>query len=150
MRISDWSSDVCSSDLAAHIGAAQIDEGIDPGNAGDHAAVLIGQGHRRLDFAHADPIELAGNTGPDLTGDIGHLTGGVLGVDRRHVASLLIDSIDNVAPLRCMRCQWRWSRFGRPLYRLLPENGRGLFETQRYGRLSTAPSGPRSDEHTSE
>src|SRR3546814_3378768 len=99
----------------AHIGAAHIDEGIDPGNAGDHAAVLIGQGHRRLDFAHADPIELAGNTGPDLTGDIGHLTGGVLGVDRRHVASLLIDSIDNVAPLRCMRCQWRWSRFGRPL-----------------------------------
>src|SRR3546814_5487110 len=105
MRISDWSSDVCSSDLAAHIGAAQIDEGIDPGNAGDHAAVLIGQGHRRLDFAHADPIELAGNTGPDLTGDIGHLTGGVLGVDRRHVASLLIDSIDNVAPLRCMRSE---------------------------------------------
>src|SRR3546814_10723147 len=62
MRISDWSSDVCSSDLAG-IEQAEDDEGADgeeggqldqrlEGDGQHHAAMLLG----RLHMAHAEQI----------------------------------------------------------------------------------------------
>src|SRR3546814_10927221 len=59
MRISDWSSDVCSSDLLHGIGAA----------AGDHrhAFGVVGAPQRRRDIAH------------DLLEGLGHMVEGAVG-----------------------------------------------------------------------
>src|SRR3546814_2572501 len=50
MRISDWSSDVCSSDLQADAGVAR--RALDQGVAGLDVAALLGG----LDHAHADAV----------------------------------------------------------------------------------------------
>src|SRR3546814_6491703 len=52
MRISDWSSDVCSSDLDLHeVEAAQGDSGGKAGEVADHAAAQRHQRCRALDLA---------------------------------------------------------------------------------------------------
>src|SRR3546814_3851094 len=78
MRISDWSSDVCSSDLPALAGEATLDDGapedqdVDPGVAPLGRGILR-HGERRLGFRGAPrlyPGNAAGlQLGDDLVGD---------------------------------------------------------------------------------
>src|SRR3546814_13299667 len=48
MRISDWSSDVCSSDLRPRITAPKVDRLLQPGPAGGGACCVGGHGVARL------------------------------------------------------------------------------------------------------
>src|SRR3546814_14053773 len=90
MRISDWSSDVCSSDLPALAGEATLDDGapedqdVDPGVAPLGRGILR-HGERRLGFRGAPrlyPGNAAGlQLGDDLVGDF------LLGSEERRVGN---------------------------------------------------------------
>src|SRR3546814_14361503 len=62
MRISDWSSDVCSSDLEAGVGALAEGQTLE---VGEHRAVLVGDVADLVDLAvgqvEGDELRIAGN-----------------------------------------------------------------------------------------
>src|SRR3546814_264794 len=119
MRISDWSSDVCSSDLPRALQSDEVEPGKQAGAAHHHAVgddVALGAGHGADDGAAADSHELLGarEAAHDdvvlehhVTGQgrvVGHddvvADAAVVGdVAARHEQAAVADRSDHAAPL---------------------------------------------------
>ncbi len=57
---------------AAHVGAMQVDEGLDAGRYGDRLGASGSDADGGFDFAHAHPSELARRCGSGVVGDVRH------------------------------------------------------------------------------
>src|SRR3546814_7634256 len=108
MRISDWSSDVCSSDLAR--ADKSLEATVLPEQVGEFVCRRIGPAHRIDRAAHAivEPQHAAG-TAAGIDGDVANGAAAMIGmriqIVGRHVASIW------KIPLRSIMCaHFSWQR----------------------------------------
>src|SRR3546814_1356327 len=126
MRISDWSSDVCSSDLGGRTVAAAVDDG-----GIRNEWVADDRGHRRIDTVRVEQVVLIDDDHPEILPDLGRARG------KAPVVATLCRG--DIGPARVGIAA------DRARGRILPLIGQqGLFEGIAHS------VGVRSEEHTSE